>query len=76
MMGAKLGETNLTDADLSGADLSGADLSEARLRFAKLDDSTQLDGKWRLVWSIVNEGGADRDLSGAELTEPHQSARG
>lgn len=67
LTGARLGETNLSDANLSGANLIGADLSAANLRRAKVDDSTQLDGKWRLVWSIVNEGGANCDLSGADL---------
>ncbi len=71
---AKLLLADLSGANLIGADLTDADLTGADLRGARLDDSTQLDEKPRLVWSILNEGGAGRDLgeadlSGAELSE-------
>jgi len=76
---ADLGEANLSEADLYEADLSGANLTGANLNAASLmrttvTDSTQLDDKWRLVWSIVNEGEGDRylqraDLSKADLSE-------
>jgi len=69
LSGADLSRKDLSEADLSGADLSGADLSGACLRKTKLDDATRLDPRWRLVWSIVNEGGANRDLHGADLRE-------
>ena len=67
--GAKLSQTNLGGADLSYADLSGADLSGTRI-----DGAIQIDTKLRLVWEIVNEGAAGRDLnqvdlSGADLRE-------
>ena len=40
------------------ADLSGA----------KLDDTTRIDAKWRTVPEIANQGGAGRDLRGADLS--------
>jgi uncharacterized protein YjbI with pentapeptide repeats len=75
---------DLRGADLTGATLWGADLSEADLREAilsrinmdwaklektKIDDTTQIDDKWRLVWEIVNQGAEGRNLSGADLSK-------
>ena len=40
---------------------------QADLREIRVDDSTQMDGKWRLVWEIVNQGADGRDLRGADL---------
>jgi uncharacterized protein YjbI with pentapeptide repeats len=65
---AYLNEADLGEADLSDADLSGANLSGANLSGAKIDDTTQLDDKWRLVWEIVNQGAQGLDLSGADLS--------
>ena len=82
LFGADLKEANLKEADLSGADLFGADLSGADLSGAsltnadlygtslykvKIDDSTKISDKWRLVWEIVNQGAQKRDLSRADL---------
>ncbi|MGB8646281.1 MAG: toll/interleukin-1 receptor domain-containing protein [Anaerolineae bacterium] len=90
---ANLREANLSGANLSAADLSaahlraahlraahlrGADLSHANLLAVTIDESTQIDSKWRLVWQIVN-GQADKsklsnqdlsmaDLGGADLS--------
>ena len=64
LSGANLYEVNLSRANLSGADLSGADL-----RGTMVDETTQIDTKWRLVWEIVNQGVSDRDLSGVDLCE-------
>jgi uncharacterized protein YjbI with pentapeptide repeats len=50
-------------ADLSGADLTWANLRGANLRRAIIDDATILDDKWRLVWELVSQGGARRNLS-------------
>ena len=81
---AVLTNTNLSQATLYGADLRGAILTEpdpqggkphqanlnlADLAGVKLDDTTQIEEKWRLVWEIVNQGGRNRDLSGADLRE-------
>jgi uncharacterized protein YjbI with pentapeptide repeats len=68
---ANLSGANLYDADLRRADLRDADLRGANLNRANLDDDTQIDAKWRLVWEIVNQGGADRDLSGVNLSDAH-----
>jgi uncharacterized protein YjbI with pentapeptide repeats/predicted nucleic acid-binding Zn ribbon protein len=64
LSGADLKEANLFDADLSQADLSGVNLKEA-----KIDETTQFSDKWRLVWEIVDQGAAGRDLSEADLSE-------
>jgi uncharacterized protein YjbI with pentapeptide repeats len=67
LAGANLDEANLSAADLSGADLSGTTLSGAILRGAEIDNTTQIDDKWRLVWEIVNQGAQGRELSGKDL---------
>ncbi len=83
LSGANLGGADLRAANLSGADLRGAnlrganlrqaDLSEVNLRGAKIDDTTQIADKWRLVWEIVTQGAARRDLSGADLSRANLS---
>ncbi len=74
LRGANLQNTTLfgadsTRADLRGANLLGADLGKANLRGAKIDDSTQIDDKWRLVWQILHRGGAGLDLPGVDLSQ-------
>jgi uncharacterized protein YjbI with pentapeptide repeats len=69
LVGANLTSSSLREADLSGADLSGANLSGVSLHRAIVDDRTQLDGKWQLVWEIVNHGAAGHDLSGVNLSQ-------
>ena len=73
LSGANLHNTRLYDANLSlasliGTDLSNADLRGVFLKGAKIDDSTQIDAKWRRVWEIVTQGAAGRDLKGEDLT--------
>ena len=68
LCGADLSGADLYGADLSGADLYGADLSGANLHQMMLNDATNLDGKWRLVWSILNERKANRNLHKADLS--------
>lgn len=51
---ATLDHANLRHADLSGADLTEADLDYARLHRSIIDDSTQMDPKWRAVWYVLN----------------------
>ena len=80
---AVLTDTNLSGANLYGADLRGAILTEpdphgdrphqatlqdADLAEARIDDTTQIEEKWRLVWEIANQGAKNRDLSGADLS--------
>ena len=61
---AILVEANLSNANLNNADLTWADLSEA-----KIDASTKMSDKWRLVWEIVNRGANHRNLYGVELRQ-------
>jgi uncharacterized protein YjbI with pentapeptide repeats len=79
LSGANLSQADLSEADLnsailtgtnlSGADLRGATLRWTDLRGARMDDTTQIDEKWRLAWEIVNRGAAGRNLSGVDLSE-------
>ncbi|MDX2215251.1 MAG: pentapeptide repeat-containing protein [Oculatellaceae cyanobacterium bins.114] len=78
LTGAGLNNANLCFANLRNTNLTGAELNNADLCFADLDkvvidEKTQLDAKWRLVWRVVNERvtGANlgnEDLSCANLT--------
>jgi uncharacterized protein YjbI with pentapeptide repeats len=70
--GADLSQADLRGANLDGADLRGANLREANLRGADLhsavlDETTQIDAKWHLVWKIVTQRSSKRDLSGIDL---------
>lgn len=75
---AKLNDTNMSGANLSGAtlnwaklsnaNLSNVNLNNANLRGTKIDTVTKLDGKWRLVWQIFNQGGEKQDLSNTNLS--------
>jgi uncharacterized protein YjbI with pentapeptide repeats len=51
-----------------GADLREANLYGADLHGTQIDNTTQIDGKWRLVWEIVNQVAVGRDLRGADLS--------
>jgi len=67
LRGADLSRANLEEANLQGADLRGANLTLARLYGSKIDWSTKIDVKWRLVWEIVNRGAYGRNLRGVDL---------
>jgi uncharacterized protein YjbI with pentapeptide repeats len=69
LRGVRLAFSSLAEANLSGADLRGADLNNVSLHGVLLDENTQLDAKWRLVWDILEHGGAGRDLAGADLSQ-------
>ena len=69
----QLCETKHDDSPIVGHHWQGYEKSLADLRGAKIDETTQIDAKWRLVWEIVNQGAASRDLHqvdlrGADLT--------
>ncbi len=73
LVGANLEGADLSGTDLNGADLretrlTGADLSGAKLKGSKIDDTTQIDDKWRLVWKIVNQRISGHALRGIDLT--------
>ncbi len=73
LQGANLNAGSLRASDLRGADLRGANLNQVNLSATKIDDTTQLDKKWQLVWEIVNQGASHRDLSGLNLSEANLS---
>ncbi len=68
LTGADMFAANLTQADLTQAELTQAQLTRADLRATKIENNTQMDDKWRLVWSILNDPASARDLSGADLS--------
>jgi len=73
LRGANLVKANLCGAFLQGADLRGADLEaawlgEAKFQNTNIDDSTNIDERWRLVWRIVNRTQTDKDLHGVNLS--------
>ena len=68
LSGAYLIDANLSRANLSGANLSSANLSRANLRSSKIDNKTQLDSKWHIVWELVNKPHPNRDLSDRDLS--------
>jgi uncharacterized protein YjbI with pentapeptide repeats len=69
--GSDLHGSDLSGSDLRGADLHGSDLRGVQLRGTHLDAQTALDAKWRLVWEIVNEPAAGRDLRMSNLIGAH-----
>ncbi len=83
LSGSNLSQADLSQADLQGANLRGADLrgtnltetnlNESQLHAAKIDPTTKLDEKWRMVWQIVNHGAAKRDLNGLYLSKANLS---
>lgn len=74
---AKLKNTNLQNANLEdaymrGASLEGANLAGVNLRGASLfgvriDETTNIDDKWHLIYNITNHLNEDRDLKGADF---------
>jgi uncharacterized protein YjbI with pentapeptide repeats len=69
---AKLNGSDLSASDFRLADLRVANLTGANTRFIDLrgtllDATTTIDAKSRLVWQILNNGGANQDFHGANL---------
>ncbi len=69
LKGANLNRAFLSNVNLKGANLNGADLRFAVLIDTEIDERTNFDAKWRLVWNIVNQKSNEWDLSGANLSE-------
>ncbi len=61
-------EIKLNWANWKNTDLSHANLSGVNLTGVKLDENTQIDQKWRLVWDILNNSISQRDLKGVDLS--------
>jgi uncharacterized protein YjbI with pentapeptide repeats len=49
--------------------LIGADLRWASLAGAIIDDSTELDPKWRRVWEIMAKKDTEEDMNGADFSQ-------
>jgi uncharacterized protein YjbI with pentapeptide repeats len=64
LRGADLREADLREADLRGANLQDADLEGVKLAGAKLDNLTQVDPTWRLIWETINDGSGGHQLHG------------
>ena len=48
--------------------MSESDLRWAKLRQARIDATTLMDDKWKLVWHIVTHGAAGENLSEKDLS--------
>jgi Pentapeptide repeats (8 copies) len=64
--GANLNGTILIGADLTGANLRGVDLKNSKIELAG-KRPTKLDQRFLLMWKIVNEPLAGRNLTGLNL---------
>lgn len=69
---AELNKVDLRGANLQGANLIGTLMNGSNLRGANLhrtmiNDNTQIDEKWKMVWSILNESKKQRILIEADL---------
>jgi uncharacterized protein YjbI with pentapeptide repeats len=70
---AYLSHADLTSANLSQASLIGAYLRDAiadlvNLQGTKINYQTLIDYKYYLIWELVNQGGVQKNLSGADLS--------
>jgi uncharacterized protein YjbI with pentapeptide repeats len=70
---AALNLADLSDANLTKANLSKANMSGARLKGSKIE-STKIDPEDKLMWQIVNEPKANRNLAGINMTGFNLSA--
>jgi uncharacterized protein YjbI with pentapeptide repeats len=59
---------DLSACDLRGSDLRGLDLTGVNWANSLIDDTTQMDEKWRLVWRLVNQPEDGHTLIGADLS--------
>lgn len=66
---ADLRGANLGEADLRGANLLHADLRQTILTHACIDETTQIDEKWLLVWQLVNGKYDQCDIRDADLSD-------
>ncbi|MEH1788401.1 MAG: pentapeptide repeat-containing protein [Nostoc sp.] len=70
---ANLSGADLMGANLSGANLSGVNLSGANLKGTKINEETQIEDKWRLIWEIINQPLSSRVLNNADLSDANLS---
>ena len=68
LVSATLNLADLSDANLAKANLSKANLNGALLKGSKIESSTKIDPEDKLMWQIVNEPKANRNLAGINMT--------
>ena len=64
---ANLSHASLRDTNLTDAVLSNANLNRVNFRRSHLTEGTVIADKWRLVHTLINEGGVERNLSSTDL---------
>ena len=64
---ANLRGANLRGTNLRGANLKGANLKNTCLKNTKLNQNSQIDSKWQLVWNIVNNRKSKKNLTNIDL---------
>ncbi len=67
LSGATLNGLGLVDVDLRGANLENAIIVPVTMGNAKIDRTTKIGYKFRLVWEIFNHGAEGKDLRGVDL---------
>ncbi|MEO0943116.1 MAG: pentapeptide repeat-containing protein, partial [Cyanobacteria bacterium J06642_12] len=68
LMNADLRNADLRNANLDGADLTGAQLAGALLHNSTVTPQTVMAPQWRLVHTLVTDGGVELDLTGVDLS--------
>ena len=73
LKGANLENCNLAyvdfaEANLEGTNLTGANIKGVVLEGSKIDESTEIDIKYRLLWEFFHLGGENRDLRAVNLS--------
>lgn len=68
LINTALKNVDFRHTDLRGATLVNADLSLANLKGTIIDEDTNIDDKWRLVWNIVNQIDVPRYLKKKDLS--------
>jgi uncharacterized protein YjbI with pentapeptide repeats len=69
MMNVILDGANLSNAVLSGAILTGASCKGTKFHQAKIDENTQIDPKWLIVWRLVNGAWGGQSLTNKNLSD-------
>jgi uncharacterized protein YjbI with pentapeptide repeats len=68
LAGIDLSAADFQNADLRGANLTNAILRLHDLRGAKMDETTNITNKWRVIWDIINNPRVERTHPNADLS--------